>query len=200
MERACQKPSMRKILSRNGGCIGFSNRTNEREDRQGIHLNRDESFWTKFCEELWMGAHIPTNLFLATVHLRPVSPGPDPLRLAKFRRPNTCHDHCSLHVSEGKNMDADPMRKLRKSHVPVLDPIALFLFSLGHKKSLKRHHRWRPQKGSRRTLEEGDDTNCRHKTSGQRKRSAPTMMVLPSGSLQVVSLPVLSAVDFANYP
>ena len=41
----------------------------------------------------------------------------------------------------------------------------------------------------------------RHKgvrgTAGQRKRSAPTMMVLPSGSLQVVSLPVLSAVDLS---
>ena len=39
----------------------------------------------------------------------------------------------ALYVSEGKNMDADPMRELRKSHVPVLDPIAFFLFSLGHK-------------------------------------------------------------------
>ena len=96
-------------------------------------------------------------------------------------------------------MDADP-RELRNSHVLVLDPMLHFsLFRTiaewkGHNKSLKRHHSGRANRHPPHPKEGGDTRVC-GELSGQRKRSAPTMMPLPSGSLQIVSLPVLSAVD-----
>ena len=123
VERASLK---RKILSRNGSCIGFSNRTNDREDRQSINLERDESL-----DKALRGAadaSTYTNEFVLS--LWSIC---DQFLQAQFQRPNTFHD---LHLSGGKNMDADPMRELRNSHVPVLDPIAL-VFSFSH------DHEWR---------------------------------------------------------
>ena len=58
-------------------------------------------------------------------------PSVSPQRGSIFDAPNNPGMMIDLHLSEGRNMHADPMRELRDSHIPTLDPIARFVVK-GH--------------------------------------------------------------------
>ena len=108
---ACRRPLERQIFSRYGCWVRFSDRSDEREDRQSVNSARDESLDKALRRGADTAAH--SNKLVSRL-------GPPVIGCA---RPNFYAEVPGMvldpHLPEDWAMSADPFRKLRDSHIHV---------------------------------------------------------------------------------